>query len=212
MKSKIFFAAGLATLLLTCQTMQGQVNFGVKAGMNLETQSELGQLWNNNEIRAGFLVGGSAEYILNDRLSIQTELNLLQKGEAHNVSVNGVNSDIQEEFNYITVPLFLKGNFNDELGLGEKWSIYGYAGPYYSYLVSAKSKTTIKGETTKTDITDNSVKNDWGLVLGGGVSRNLNNGNAVFAELRYDMGLYEISDENSDLRNKAINLSIGYRF
>jgi len=212
MKSKIFFAAGLATLLLTCQTMQGQVNFGVKAGMNLETQSELGQLWNNNEIRAGFLVGGSAEYILSNRLSIQTEVNLLQKGEAHNTSVNGVSSDIQEEFNYITVPLFLKGNFNDELGLGEKWNIYGFAGPYYSYLVSAKCKTTVKGETTKTDITDNSEKNDWGVVFGGGVSRNLNNGNAIFAELRYDMGLYEISDVNSDLRNKAINFSIGYRF
>lgn len=212
MKSKIFFVAGLTTLLFTCQTMQGQVNFGVKAGMNLETQSELGQLWNNNEIRVGFLVGGSVEYIMNDRLSIQTELNLLQKGEEHNTSVNGVSSDIQEEFNYITIPLFLKANFNNELGLGEKWNIYGYTGPYYSYLVSAKYKTTVKGETSENDITDNSVKNDWGLVFGGGVSHNLNNGNAIFAELRYDMGLYEISNENSDLRNKAINLSIGYRF
>jgi len=212
MKTRFFLAAGITVFLLTCQTMQGQVNFGVKAGMNLETQSELGQLWDNNEIREGFLVGGTVEYVLGDRLSIQTELNLLQKGKQYKTTSNGINSNIQKEFNYITVPLFLKASFNDELGLGTKWNIYGYTGPYYSYLISAKNKIKASGSTSEIDITDDSVKSDWGLVFGGGVSYNLNNGNAVFADLRYDMGLYEISNDNTDLRNKAINLGIGYRF
>ena len=77
----MFFAAGVSALLLTCQTVMGQVNFGIKTGMNLETQSELGQLWDNNEIRTGFLVGGTVEYALNNKLSLQTEVNFIQKGE-----------------------------------------------------------------------------------------------------------------------------------
>lgn len=212
MKSKIFLAAGLTILLFSCQTIQGQVNFGIKAGMNLETQSELGQLWDNNEIRAGFLVGGTVEYVFNDRLSVQTELNFLQKGEQHSTSKNGTNSDIQEEFNYITVPLFIKASFSEELGLSANWNLYGYAGPYYSYLISADYKVKENGETSVTDVTDDSVKDDLGIVLGGGLSYKLKNGNAIYTDLRYDMGLYEISNVNSDLRNKAINLGIGYRF
>jgi len=212
MKSGMFFAAGLSALLLTCQTVMGQVNFGVKAGMNLETQSELGQLWDNNEIRTGFLVGGTVEYALNNKLSLQTEVNFIQKGEKKNYSLLGTDVDAQTECNYLTVPLLIKGSFNEELGLGDKWNVFGYTGPYYGYMLSAKCKTTINGSTENTDITDDSIRNDWGLIFGGGVSHNLSDGNALFAELRYDMGLYKIDNDNSDLRNKVISLCVGFNF
>lgn len=212
MKTRIIFLACFSAMLFTSLTMQGQVTFGVKAGMNLETRSELGQLWNNDEIRPGFLVGGTVAYSFNNTLSLQTELNYIQKGEKTNLLLNGVDSDIQKEFNYITVPLLIKATFNDELGLTNNWNLYGYTGPYYGYLISANYKVKAAGETTDDDITDDSVKSDWGMVFGGGISRQLKNGTALFSELRYDMGLGEIDNNNSDLRNKSISLCLGFSF
>jgi len=211
MKTQSVLVVAIAASIINCNSLMGQVKFGLKAGMNMETQSELGQLWDNDEVNTGFLVGGTAEYALTNKLSLQTEVNFQRKGEKTEKEVSGTQSDIRRELNYINVPLLVKGNWTSELGLPEKWSLFGYAGPYYGYLVSAKDKIKVNGSTENTDITDESVKSDWGAVFGGGVTYKLAKG-SVFADLRYDMGLYKINDDNSDLRNKSLSLCIGYNF
>ena len=72
MKTKLFFIAAITAMLFTCQTMQAQVKYGVHAAANLETQAELGQLWNNCDLYQGFLVGGFLEYKTWNHLSFQT--------------------------------------------------------------------------------------------------------------------------------------------
>ncbi len=212
MKTRIVLLVTVAALLLSNQTMWGQLYFGLRTGVDIETRSELGQLWDNDEISTGFLMGGTMEYKLNETLSLQTELNFIQKGEKYSSTINGVDTDIRKEFNYLTIPLLVRGTFDDELQLKNNWNVYGYAGPYYGYLVSAKNHVNTVGSEENTDITDDSVKDDWGVVLGGGVSYKLKNGWGLFSELRYDMGLGKIDNDNSDLRNKAISLCVGIRF
>jgi opacity protein-like surface antigen len=211
MKTRIVLVVAIAASIINCNSVMGQVKFGLKAGLNMETQSELGQLWDNDEVNTGFLVGGTAEYALTNKVSIQTEINFQKKGEKTQQEAGGIHSDISRELNYINVPLLIKGNWNTELGLPEKWNLFGYAGPYYGYLVSANEKIKTNGSTDNTNITDDSVKNDWGAVFGGGVSYKLAKG-SVFADLRYDMGLYKIDNDNSDLRNKSLSLCIGFNF
>jgi hypothetical protein len=80
MKTKIFIIAGLSAMLFTCQTLQAQIKFGLHAAGNLETQAELGQLWNNVDLYQGFLIGGFLEYNAGNNLSFQTELNYQKKG------------------------------------------------------------------------------------------------------------------------------------
>jgi hypothetical protein len=211
MKTRIVLVVAIAVLLLNCNVMMGQVKFGMKGGMNIETQSELGQLWDNDEINTGFFVGAILEYPFNSKLSVQTEVNFQRKGEKSNQKVNGINTDISKNLDYINVPLLIKGNWNSELGLGENWNLFGYTGPYYGYLVSANYKVKANGSTENTNITDDSIKNDWGMVFGGGISHSLAKG-SIFADLRYDMGLYKIDRDDSDLRNKSLSLCIGYNF
>ena len=55
-------------------------------------------------------------------------------------------------------------------------------------------------------------KTDWGIVFGGGISYKLANGGAILAELRYEMGLSKVDKQDTDLRNKGMGLTIGYRF
>jgi len=212
MRSGFFLTAGITVLLLSCQTTQAQLKFGIKAGVNIETQSILGQLWTNDKVRAGLIAGGTLELIVNDRLSFQTELDLQQKGEKIGAPVNGLNQKVINEFNYITFPLLVKGSFNNELMLGDRWNIFGYAGPYYGYLFSAKNKVKNENATNETDIIYDSEKNDWGLIFGGGVSYSLGNHGIIFCDLRYDMGLKAVYYDDTDLRNKVLNMCIGYCF
>ena len=212
MKTKIILLVTLIAVFFTCQNLQAQFKYGVHAAMSLETQAELGQLWNNQEINPGFLFGGLLNYSFGQRLSLQTEFNYQEKGIKSKSTLESAEVVTVRKFNYLSVPLLVKGTFNSELGLPEKWNVTGFAGPYLGFLTSAKSNTKIGGNTTTTNIDSQAEKQDWGFTFGGGVSRKLNNGGAIIAELRYEMGCNKIDKQAPGIRNKVIGLSIGYCF
>jgi hypothetical protein len=211
MKTKLFFIAAITAMLFTCQTMQAQVKYGVHAAANLETQADLGQLWNNCDLYQGFLIGGFLEYRTGLNLSFQTELNYQKKGAKFTSDLQGSESIVRREFNYLTVPLLVKGNVHDA-GLGEKWDLSFFTGPYMGFLTSANSNVKTGKITTRIDVDSQAEKTDWGVILGGGISYKMDNGGAIIAELRYQMGLSEIDKQDPDLRNKGMGLTIGYRF
>jgi opacity protein-like surface antigen len=211
MKTKIFIIAGLSAMLLTCQTMQAQIKYGVHAAGNLETQAELGQLWNNVDLYQGFLIGGFLEYKTGTTLSFQTELNYQKKGAKLTSTIDGTESVVRKEFNYLSVPLLIKANIHDP-GLSDKCDLSFFTGPYMGFLTSANSNVKTGRITTPVNIDNQAEKTDWGLVLGGGVSYKLSNGGAILVDLRYEMGLSKVDKLNTDLRNKGMGLTIGYRF
>lgn len=211
METKTFFIAAITALLFTCQTMQAQLKYGIHAAGNLETQAELGQLWNNVDLYQGFLIGGFLDYRLGNTISLQTELNYQKKGEKYTSTTEGKKSTVRREFNYVTVPLLLKANFHDK-GLGDNWDLSLFTGPYLGILTSAHSNIKTGDNTTSINIENQADKNDWGVVFGGGISYKLANGGAIIGELRYQMGLNEVDKLNPDLRNKGMGLTLGYRF
>jgi hypothetical protein len=211
MKTKIFFIAGMMAMLLTCQTLQAQIKFGAHAAANLETQADLGQLWNNVDLYQGFLIGGFLEYNTNSKLSLQTEINYQKKGSKISSTFEGTESVLKREFDYLTVPVLVKINVHDA-GLGDKCDLSLFTGPYMGFLTSAYSNLKTGNTTTRIDIDNQAEKTDWGAILGVGVSYKLNNGNAIIAELRYQMGLSKVDKQDPDLRNKGMGLTIGYRF
>lgn len=198
-------------MLFTCQSLQAQFKYGVHAGMNLETQAELGQLWNNVDLYQGYMIGGFLEYKVVNKLSFQTELNYQKKGMKYNSIIEGPKSVIRREFNYLSVPFLIKGNFHDE-EFGENWDFTLFTGPYVGYLTSANSKLKAGNTTTSIDIDNQAEKTDWGVILGGGVSYKLMKGGSIVAELRYEMGLNKVDKYDPDLRNKGMGLTLGYRF
>jgi hypothetical protein len=213
MKTKNLMIAGVVTtlMLFTCQTTQAQLKYGIHAGMNLETQAQLGELWNNVDLYQGFLVGGFLEYGFGNKLSLQTELNYQKKGQKVESTTSGVESISRREFNYLSVPLLVKGTFHDD-GLSEKIDLTCFAGPYAGYLTSANSRLKVGETTTPVKIDNLAEKFDMGAIFGGGIVYKLTNGGAIVAELRYEMGLIKIDKQNTDLRNKGMGLTIGYRF
>jgi hypothetical protein len=211
MKTKLFFIAAITAILFTCQTLQAQIKYGIHAAANLETQADLGQLWNNCDLYQGFLVGGFLEYRTGLNLSLQTELNYQKKGAKFTSEVQGSESIVRREFNYLTVPLLVKGNVHDA-GLGEKWDLSFFTGPYMGFLTSANSNMKTGKITTPVDIDSQAEKTDWGVIIGAGVSYKLSGGAAIIAELRYQMGLSKVDKLDADLRNKGMGITLGYRF
>lgn len=211
MKTKLFFIAAITAMLFTCQTIQAQVKYGVHAAANLETQADLGQLWNNCDLYQGFLIGGFLEYRAGDKLSFQTELNYQKKGAKFTSDLQGSESIVRRDFNYLTVPLLVKGTIHDA-DLGEKWDISFFSGPYMGFLTSVNSDVKTGRITTPVDIENQAEKTDWGVIIGVGVSYKLSNSSAIIAELRYQMGLSKVDKQDPDLRNKGMGLTIGYRF
>ncbi len=211
MKTKIFLIAGLIIMIISCQTMQAQFKYGIHAGGNLETQAVSGQLWNNVDLYQGFMVGGFAEYKQGEKFSIQTEINYQKKGRKISSTFEGTEAITRREVNYITVPLLAKGTFHDP-GLGDKVNVSLFTGPYVGFLISEHSKIKAGNVTTSIDVDNQAEKTDFGMVFGGEILYKLNTGGAIIAELRYQLGLVNVDKQYTDLRNKGMGISLGYRF
>ena len=211
MKKSIFLSTALSFMLLTANNLNAQLNYGLHAGLNVETQAELGLLWNNVDLYQGFTAGAVLEYETGHSLSFQTEVNYKKKGEKVESWVNEKKTVLRREFNYITVPVLVKYNFK-AADAGDDWKFSLFTGPYAGFLTSVHAKSRFDGNTTSVDINDQAEKNDWGVIFGGGISKRLPGGTAVTADLRYDMGLSKVDKENPDLRNKGIGIVIGYMF
>jgi hypothetical protein len=208
MKTKGLVLIALFTMLILVSN--AQVKFGIKEGLNFSTQSELGLLWDNNDIKTGFTLGAVIDYRFHQTLSLQTELNYKREGLAYeNEELTG-KTKVNKDYDYYNIPVLLKGRFNEELGLNDKWMVSFFGGPYYSYLRKAESEVETSGLTTVSDIEDNTNESDWGMVLGGEVARVFEKGE-LFFDVRYEMGLSDVT-KTDDIKNKVIGLGIGFRF
>ncbi|PLX17170.1 MAG: hypothetical protein C0597_07265 [Marinilabiliales bacterium] len=129
-----------AFMLLLALTANAQIKFGIKESINLSTQSELGMLWDTNDMKTGFTLGVTFDYRFHKTLSLQTELNYKRAGLAYAKKEVSGKLDVNRNYDYYNIPLLIKGRFNDQLGLSQKWMLSFYGGPYYSYLHKAESK------------------------------------------------------------------------
>lgn len=205
MKTRIIFIALL--FLLIMQNAEAQMKYGLRAGANIETQADLGLLWDNVDFYQGYTLGVFTEYQAWENLSLEAELNYQKKGE----KVETEGNILRNEFNYLSIPVLAKGNF--DLGASEEsWKLNLFAGPYLSYLVSVFSREKSDDIVNYYNLNDKVNKTDAGIIFGGGVTFSFPGGSAIIADLRYQMGLCRVYDINHDLRNKGAGITIGYRF
>jgi len=174
---------------------------GIQAGTNFSVQSQIGDYYNNSDIRTGLHAGIFGNYSLNESLYLQTEVMYDQKG-----SKSGL---VRNNFDYLTVPLFI--NYS----LGKSWKtplrFNFYTGPYVGFLLNAESKTETGEINGKTDLKDVTNKTEYGLITGFGIKYPVNNQNILF-DLRLGLGFSPYNKNNSEPKNKYIGVSLGYEF
>ena len=179
----------LVIVSLTTLGASSQVNFGLKAGMNIST------LRGDGVGKAKSLIGANVGAFVNipvsTMFSFQPEVLYSMEGAKEDV----LNTKIM--LNYVNIPLMLK--YTDASGF------FGELGPQIGFLTSAKSK--INGNTA--DIKDLYKSVNFSLGIGAG----FNFTSSVGVGLRYNLGLSNISeDTNDDVKTGNFSIGIHYSF
>lgn len=174
-----------------------EVNFGAKAGLNIANIS--GEGIENNDVRTSFHLGGVVEFEISDKFSVQPEL--VYSAQGAKTKFKGI--DATMALDYLNVPIMAK------YYIAEGFSLE--LGPQVGFLMSAKMKAEVDGQSIEVDIKDEfEMKSvDFGLNFGAGYK--LASGLSFSA--RYNLGLSKVSDiDDSTGKNGVFQVSIGYMF
>lgn len=186
---------------------QENVKFGVKAGANFSTLSNVTKA----EMLPGFYAGAVAEIKLSKAFSFQPELVYSSQGakNVYSETVGGVtvNHSNQDKLGYINVPLLAKYYITK--------SFSAEVGPQLGFMVSAQNNdkvTTNNVEVRENRSFKDEVKSfDFGI--GAGLSYDVIKG--FFVNARYNFGLTKVGKANeyySQSKNGITQVGIGYKF
>ena len=158
--------------------------------------------------KKGFCGGFFLCIPVNNIFSVQPELLYSMKGVHTEDVIDGNDTDIYFNFNYIEIPVLAK------VMIPVEGSIHPniFLGPSIGYNFSSKIKIEMLGVSGEGDI--EKVKElELGVVIGGGLDFDVGIGQLVF-DGRYVLGLTTTDDSEAqeDFKNKAITFMIGYGF
>ena len=181
-----------------------QVQWGVKLGANASTQSEIGNICDDNHLRVGFNGGIIAKVQMNDWMALKLGLDYQLKGKKCDIS--GEDSKLENKLSYLVLPVKAEFSASEKAGFKNGQRLFFATGPYAGYLLNAKQTTN--GQTT--DI-DNLNDIDFGWTFELGFEFPILKSNALQVSLNYDMGLKELA-EDTDIQNKTASLNLGFLF
>ncbi|MDR1984244.1 MAG: PorT family protein [Prevotellaceae bacterium] len=207
--------------ITTAQELQKNI-FGIRAGLNLSSmKSTYGSLSSTSDTRVSFNVGASYQRLLSATvpLYLETGLYLTDKGETDELDVSKMPmpepSYILSEKEtmsamYIQVPVLLNYHF----AAANTITIQPFAGLYAAYGIAGKIKTTTKlsNGNTKTDSQNSFSSNvtkrfDFGAKFGVGATFG-----KIYTSIGYELGLANISNKLSKIKNINWALTFGYNF
>ena len=191
---KIFLS--VVVLAMTVVAANAQVRFGIKAGVNNSTLGGDAADFDGKKSNTGFNAGVYTNIPFSEHFSFQPEL-MYSANEGFEYRPN-TNTELNYNLSYVNVPLMVQ--FKSDKG------IYGEAGPYVGFLVSAKEKLNVGGTKTESDVKNSFKGTDLGAGLGiGYISKS---GLGIGA--RYNMGLANIYDGNAEYKNRFWQFNLTY--
>jgi len=181
----------LSFVIISLSTLgaSAQVNFGLKAAMNISTLR--GDDVEDVKSLIGANIGAFVNIPVSTMFSVQPEVLYSMEGAKE----DGTDSKLM--LNYVNIPLMLK--YTDPSGF------FGEFGPQIGFLTSAKAKED--GDTE--DIKDFFKSTNFSVGIGAG----FNFTPSVGVGLRYNLGLSNISeDSEADIKTGNFSIGIHYSF
>lgn len=185
------------SLIVSLGAFAQKVHYGVRAGANFAVQSEIADYASNNNIRTGLTVGAFGNYELNEKMSLQAELNYDQKG--------GKSEDATLKYDYLSIPVLFKYSLGKSDNTALKFNVN--LGPYAAYLL--QSEVEIGDQAI--DMKDQTEDFELGGILGFGMKYPVGKQNLVL-DLRMGLGFTQFDKVDSAPNNKYIGLTLGYEF
>ena len=188
-------------IALTIISVQGfsQLQFGAQAGFGASTQSELGNISQNNHLCCGLNAGLLTRYQTNEWFALKSGLFFNQKGRQL--------KDENEKYrlNYLQLPV--KAEFSAPVDADKNTRIFFATGPYVATCLKAESEKS----GVETDIKAEVHKFDAGISMEIGLAVPVVKHKMLFS-LGYDMGMTEVYKNREDFKNKNLSLNIGFLF
>ncbi|HEY4788374.1 MAG TPA: porin family protein [Bacteroidales bacterium] len=193
----------IALVVLFAISASAQVQFGIKAGLNIANQkaSSSGMSFSPKSL-VGFHVGAIADFAVGEKFAIQPGLLFSQKG--CKADVDG--TTYTDTYNYLDIPI--NAVYKIDAG-GVK--VLLNAGPSISFALSAKEKGGGISENLLGSEDGQAKSLDFGFGIGGGLQFG-----SVVASLNYNFGLANImhvpSGSDATLKNNVFSISLAYMF
>ena len=201
MKSlKIFIVLVALFALVTQSNAQVQFAVGLKAGPNFSKLDFKSNAADNYKSRTGFH-GGAFALIKITKFGIQPEILFSKQGSKFTANT----TNYEANFDYINVPIILK------LYLAAGLNIQ--VGPQFGFLSTSELINTANGvKDPKSAEALFSKKSDTSIAIGAGWDLPL----GITLDARYNIGLSDVtlsptSQTPIDIKNKVIQVSIGYK-
>lgn len=207
MKKRFLLSVVNVILIGLSINLNAQVKYGIDLGINSSVQSKPGNPYDGQKYKFGKSIGINVGYEFNEIISINTGGSYQVKGGKTNYSFTNEEIETINDFSYFIVPLTIKAKFSEQLGLEKGCNVFGFAGSYYGWLIDA-SNNSEKSKENDLSIEDAAKDQDYGFLIGLGLSRELNS-IEIYTDISFEMGMCEVVSYDSDLRNKTISLSIG---
>lgn len=186
----------LFVLFLGTAVFAQNTSIGLRAGLNIANISHSGGSANHKSL-IGANFGAFINRSIHPNWGITGELNFTMRGWQDEV----LGKDLNTRINYLEVPIYINYFF---LKQDSKIRPKLFAGGYGSYLMTA----SFDGVDTK-QFYENI---DYGLLLGGGLHYSLGGGTWLIFDVRYGLGLADITKATSDIKNRNLSFNIGYSF
>lgn len=140
--------------------------------------------------KVGIAAGAELDYWLSDHIGLETQVSFVQKGTTEDASFGGILEYTSKlTFSYLQIPLLLRATF----GNGDFKPIV-FAGPEFGVRLSGSTFLSANGQDTTMDIADSELTAlNIGILVGLGVTYQLNPTTIIFLDAAYDHGLTNIN-------------------
>ena len=191
----------VALMLTFAGTSWAQSGFGIRLGANVANQSfKSDGITVNPDSKIGLDAGLVYNAAFDGGFAIQPEIHFAQAGYKLDLGSLG---DGDAELNYIQIPILFK---YDVLSTNDNIALSPFVGPYVAVGISGKA-----GDVD-IDFDGDYKRLDFGAILGAMVQFN----QGFFFDVRYNLGLANVSDDSSvddvKVKNEILGFGIGYMF
>jgi hypothetical protein len=203
MKSLMRFAL-LFCLTFAVTSVQAQVKFGAKVGLNLSTMTlKNSGIAMDPKALVGFHVGVISEIPLTENFVLQPALLYSSKGSKYSF----VGEEVSISPGFIELPVNAAYKF--DIG---NMKFFLNAGPYFAYGISGKIKSGGSSESIKFGSDDNADMKPFDVGVNFGAGLEITN---FFISLNYELGLTNLvpgSSDGSEAKSRVFGISVGYFF
>jgi hypothetical protein len=106
----------VAILALLVIKSSGQIDLGIKGGINVSYQLESGVSVSGDDLIVGLNAGGIVRYHINEWLALKSDISYIQKGRRQRNLSEGSRNLVPDRFNYIILPLKVEISTGERVG------------------------------------------------------------------------------------------------